>query len=97
MSDDIFTRSLPEVTFEYLRKTVRRERDDDDADEQRERQGGSLNVDVLSINSGAPNTYETMSRDRSSAADVQGSNPKCLNEESDDTVEATAIFAPEDH
>jgi hypothetical protein len=45
MSDDIFTRPLPKVTFEYLRKEligeknedVRRGRDEVDADEQRER------------------------------------------------------------
>ena len=45
MSDNIFTRPLPKVTFEYLRKEligeknedVRRGRDEVDADEQRER------------------------------------------------------------
>ena len=48
MSDDLFTRSLPEVTFEYLRKTVRRGRDDGDADEQREHQESRRDEDRVS-------------------------------------------------
>ena len=37
-----------------------------------------------------------MSNDRSSAANVRGPDLECPDEESDDTVEAPAIFAPED-
>ena len=103
MSDNIFTRPLPKVTFEYLRKEligeknedVRRGRDEVDTDEQRERRRGDCDGDVSSIDFGAPNTYD-MSNDRSSAANVRGPDLECPDEESDDTVKAPAIFAPED-
>jgi len=104
MMSDIFTTPRPKVTFEYLRKKsirknskdVRRGRDDVNADKQREHQGSNSNEDVPSINFGGPNTYDIMSNNRSSAADVQGPDLEFPDEESDDTVEAPAIFAPED-
>ena len=76
-------------------ESVRRSRDDVDADEQRERHGGDGDEDVPSIDQDAPRTYD-MSRYRSSATDVRGSNLECPDKESEDPVEATTIFAPED-
>ena len=87
---DLSTMSDDKLIGENNEDVRRGRRVEVNADEQRERRGGDRDGDVPSIEPGASRTYD-MSNHRSSAASVRGSNLWCLDEDSDDTVEAAAM------
>jgi hypothetical protein len=104
----ILTRSLPKVTFEYLRKklitnnnenkneNLPRDCEGVDTEEERERQEDNEDEEqVPSITFDALTNNET--EDQSSATGVRGLNLGWLDQEIDnDAVKANAIFVPED-